>query len=126
MTAGLSDIVIDCARPASLARFWAAALDGYTVRPYDAGEIARLAAIGITDLEDDPSVAVDGPGPTLFFQRVPEPKAGKNRVHLDLVAAHRTAEVARLVSIGARILAELETWTVLADPESNEFCVADG
>lgn len=124
--ARLKDVVVDCARPAALARFWAAALEGYAVRPYDAEEIERLAAMGIDDLEDDPSVALDGPGPTLFFQHVPEPKAGKNRLHLDLAAADRPAEVARLTGLGARVLAAFDTWTVLADPEGNEFCVADG
>ncbi len=70
--AKLRDIVIDCAHPASLARFWAEALDGYSVARYDETEIERLRALGIFDLEDDPTVLVEGPGPRLFFQRVPE------------------------------------------------------
>ena len=63
----LRDIVIDAREPARLARFWAEALDGYAVREYDDAELHRLAAQGLTP-ETDPSVAVDGPGPTLFFQ----------------------------------------------------------
>ena len=87
--AALADIVFDCARPASLARFWAAALDGYEVAPYDDDELARLRSVGITDVEDDPTVLVQrraGDGPRLWFQLVPEPKRVKNRVHLDLAA----------------------------------------
>ena len=57
----LKEIVIDADHPASLARFWAAAVDGYAVRPYDDAEIARLAALGLTP-ETDPFVLVDGPG----------------------------------------------------------------
>jgi hypothetical protein len=61
--ARIKEIVFDAAQPARLARFWAAALDGYAVREYDAAEIARLAGLGL-DPETDPTVAVDGDGPT--------------------------------------------------------------
>src|SRR4051794_15861908 len=60
----LREIVFDCERPSLLARFWAAVLDGYRVRPYDEQEIARLAAIGLSP-ETDPTVLMDGPGPIL-------------------------------------------------------------
>jgi hypothetical protein len=122
----LGDVVFDCRHPASLARFWAAALDGYRVAPYDEAELARLRAMGVNDPEDDPSVLVEpvsGVGPRLWFTRVPEPKAVKNRVHLDLRAADVAGEAARLVALGARELARVEGWTVLADPEGGEFCV---
>jgi hypothetical protein len=124
--ADLHDIVVDSRHPASIARFWAAVLDGYDVAPYDEAELARLRANGINDPEDDPTVLVeraDGAGPRLFFQRVPEPKAVKNRVHLDLRADDPPAEVQRLVGLGARVLAEQSGWVVLRDPEGNEFCV---
>jgi hypothetical protein len=49
----------------------------------------------------------------------------KNRVHLDLAADDRAAETARLVSLGARVLATYDDWTTLADPDGNEFCVSD-
>jgi Glyoxalase-like domain len=107
------EVVFDCTHPASLARFWAAALDGYQVAPYD-------------DAEDDPSVLVEptsGSGPWLWFTRVPEPKTVKNRVHLDLRAADVEAEAERLVGLGARVLGRVENWVVLADPEGDEFCV---
>jgi Glyoxalase-like domain len=72
--ASLRDVVIDCQHPASIARFWAAALDGYEIAPYDEAELERLRGIGITDPDDDPSVLVQAPGihPRLCFQRVPE------------------------------------------------------
>ena len=56
--AHLADIVIDCAHPALLARFWAEVLDGYAVAPYDDEELERLRSIGIEDPEDDPCVLV--------------------------------------------------------------------
>jgi hypothetical protein len=123
--ARLGDIVVDCGHPASLARFWAAALDGYAVAPYDEEEIARLRSIGVEDLEDDPTVLVIGPGPRLFLQRVPEGKRGKNRVHLDLLAADGDVEdeVARLTGLGASVEARYAGHVTLADPEGNEFCV---
>jgi hypothetical protein len=121
--AQLRDVVIDCSHPASLARFWAAALDGYAVAPYDDAEIERLRSLGITDLEEDPTVIVEGPGPRLFLQLVPEAKRGKNRVHLDLTAVHAEAEVDRLVSIGASVIGRYESHVTLADPQGNEFCV---
>ncbi|SEE86235.1 VOC family protein [Ruania alba] len=121
--ARLDEIVVDCRAAPALARFWAEVLDGYAVRPYDDAEIARLAGLGLTP-QTDPTVAVDGPGPTLFFQEVPEPKSGKNRLHLDVTAADRQAEVTRVQVLGARVLAEHPGWTVLADPEGNEFCIS--
>ncbi|GAA5122844.1 VOC family protein [Pseudonocardia adelaidensis] len=122
----LGDVVFDCRHPASLARFWAAALDDHRVAPYDEAELARLRVIGVDDPEDDPSVLVEpvaGNGPRLFFTRVPEPKTGKNRVHLDLRAADVEAEARRLVGLGARVLAKAGDRVVLADPEGGEFCV---
>ena len=105
-------ITIDCADPQGLARFWTAAL-GTTVAD-DYGEFVVLAA-------------PEG-GLPLGLQRVPEPRAGKNRVHLDLGADDRAAEVKRLVELGAGEVAEHEVpglaWTVLTDPEGNEFCVS--
>ncbi|HET7014566.1 MAG TPA: VOC family protein [Streptosporangiaceae bacterium] len=121
--AKIREIIIDCSHPASLARFWAAALDGYAVAPYDDEEIERLRSLGITDLEDDPSVLIEGPGPSIFMQRVPEAKQVKNRAHLDLSAEHVEDEVTRLVSLGASVLGRYERHVTLADPQGNEFCV---
>jgi hypothetical protein len=120
--ATLREIVIDAERPAALARFWAAALDGYAVRPYDAAEIARLAAQGRTP-ETDPSVLVDGPGPILCFQEVRERKTAPNRLHLDVECADQRKEVERLRALGATVKRESPPFVVMQDPEGNEFCV---
>ena len=74
-----------------------------------------------------------GAGATLYFMKVPEPKVGKNRLHLDMVTSgSMEAEVARLVEAGAELVEvrqdpasfdNPDTWTVLRDPEGNEFCV---
>ena len=125
----LGDIVVDCRHAASVARFWAAALDGYDVAPYDDEEIARLRSLGYSGPEDDPGVLVersDGGLPRLFFQQVPEDRPpAKNRLHLDLRTDDLPAEVARLVALGATVLAEHDGRRVLADPEGNEFCVEE-
>ena len=120
----LRDIVIDSLNPPALARFWAEVLDGYAVRAYDAAEIARLAERGLTP-ETDPAVAVDGPGPTLFFQQVAERKSARNRIHVDLASGDRTDEVARLEALGATLREVQEDHSVMQDPEGNEFCVRD-
>jgi hypothetical protein len=126
--ASLADIVFDCTRPSVLARFWADALEDYRVAPYDDGELARLRSMGITDVDDDPTVLVEptaGVGVRLWFQSVPEPKRSKNRVHIDLQTDDFELEIARLLRLGAH---ELDAQpnpdlVVLVDPEGNEFCL---
>ena len=63
-----------------------------------------------------------------MFAKVPEGKAAKNRMHVDMAAADQEAEVARLVELGATRVADMNEWgyewTVMQDPEGNEFCVA--
>jgi hypothetical protein len=122
--ATLKEIVFDARDPPRLARFWAAALEGYRVRSYDASERRRLARRGLTP-DTDPTVAVDGDGPTLFFQLAPRPKTTRNRVHLDLACGSRADEVARLVSLGARVRDTHAAFTVMLDPEGNEFCIQE-
>ncbi|MFJ7420314.1 VOC family protein [Streptomyces uncialis] len=124
--ARLRDLVFDCAHPAATARFWAAALDGYAVAPYDDAELSRLRSLGITSTEDDPTVLVETAqgGPRLWFQLVPEAKTGKNRVHLDLLAAEPEAELQRLAGLGATVHARHPDNIVLADPEGHEFCLS--
>jgi Glyoxalase-like domain len=113
MTVRLANVTFDCADPLAVAGFWSAA----TGRPIDPEASEFFASIGIAD---------DAPG--WFFIKVPERKTAKNRVHVDLVAADREAEVERLVSLGASRLADHDEyghrWTVLRDPEANEFGVA--
>ena len=113
----IGNITLDCADPARVADFWAAAL-GWPNREGDAsGEAAWAAVTG-------------GAGqPRLHFQRVPEGKTVKNRLHLDLNATDgdMAGEVARLEGLGARrgrLFDEPgDVWTTMFDPEGNEFCV---
>ncbi|MDH3260935.1 MAG: VOC family protein [Acidimicrobiia bacterium] len=137
-------IVIDCADPAKLAGFWSTAL-GYIVQAppegFDSWE-AFLTDVGVPESEWNSASAVvdpDGGGPRIFFQRVPEKKSVKNRVHLDLnVGGGQSAsldqgrlrvdaEAERLVLAGATVVGPVEErgdyWVVLRDPEGNEFCV---
>jgi Glyoxalase-like domain len=134
-------VVFDTTDPHSVAAFWAAALH-YEVEDHGA-RIDRMVADGV--LPAAATVDVDGrtafadleaiadpaaSGPRVLFQRVPEPKSVKNRVHLDLAVGADAVddEVARLTELGASY-----AWTsddrgtravTLRDPEGNEFCVA--
>ena len=118
----LKEIVFESETPSALARFWAQVLDGYAVRAYDEAEIARLAGLGLTP-ETDPSVLVDGPGPSLCFHHVPGRDYRNNRVHLDVVVADRAAEASRLIGLGAIVEREAAGYTVMKDPEGNQFCL---
>jgi Glyoxalase-like domain len=137
-------VTFDCADPDRLATFWAIGLGYQKQAPPQGYESwpAFLAAQGVpADQWDAASAVVDpaGAGPRLFFQRVPEPKAMKNRVHLDLnvggglgVAFEERrrrvdAEVERLIEAGAAKQRGFdrghEYWVVMQDPEGNEFCL---
>lgn len=137
-------VTFDASDPKTLANFW---LDALRYRrpsppaPFDTWAAFALDR-GISEdnwdnfdgLEDP-----DGDGPRLFFQKVPEAKTAKNRVHLDLRVADRESdaetqrhdidsEVDRLVGIGATKIEDFDEpglgiWTVMHDPEGNEFCV---
>jgi hypothetical protein len=120
----IHEIVFDCDKPAVLAQFWAALLDGYEVRGYDEAEISRLAALGFTP-ETDPTVMVDGPGPSLCFQNVEGRRYDNNRVHFDVSVSDRPGEVERLKEAGASVDRVLPTYTVMRDPEGNQFCLVD-
>jgi hypothetical protein len=118
MALSVSDIVIDCADHGAVVRFWLVALGGY--RRHRVNE--QYVAI----VPEEPAIG----RPAILFQKVPEPKAVKNRVHLDLRGESMVAEVERLRSLGASVIAERALgdlrWTVMADPEGNEFCVQGG
>jgi hypothetical protein len=137
-------VVIDCADPARLGAFWAAAL-GYSVQEPPSGFAtwaAFLVAQGVPESEWNSANAVvdpDGRGPRIYFQRVPEAKTVKNRVHLDVnvgggretsieVRRERAhAESQRLQQLGATELRINDEWRgfsiVMQDPEGNEFCL---
>ena len=86
-------ITIDAASPSRLARFWAAALPGYQVRPYDEAEITRLASLGLTP-ETDTSVPIDAQGqPTIWFQKSDRVTTVRNRIHLDLSNGEQLASM---------------------------------
>ena len=120
----LKQIVIDCDTPSALARFWAAALDDFDVRPYDDEEIARLAERGYTP-ETDPGVIVDGPCVEICFQKVDLERRSKTPVHLDIASSHWLAEIDRLTELGATVDQRFETHAWMRDPEGNDFCVVD-
>ena len=112
----IKHVTVDCHNAESLATFWAAAL-GLEVlgEPSEA-----FAVVGGARPEGHP---------LLMFQKVPEGKTAKNRVHLDLETTAGTAEEAdRLVGLGASKLEDKDEWnfqwTIMADPEGNEFCLA--
>jgi hypothetical protein len=140
----LVQVVFDCSNPSRLAEFWSSAL-GYVLQPPPEGFDTWpdfLASIGVPESQWNTRSAVvdpDGVGPRFFFQKVPEPKQVKNRVHVDLnvggghaaPADQRRRRVeeasARLVAAGASVVREVEElgehWVVMADPEGNEFCL---
>src|SRR5262245_30245957 len=111
------DLVLDCSEPAALVEFWREALD---YREY------------FVDTSYAVLVPKDGNSPPLVLQGVPEPRIGKNRMHLDIVVDDIEAEVARLRALGATRLDEGvqyfgdTQWVRMADPEQNEFCVCTG
>ena len=107
---------IDCADPDALMTFYAAAL-GYTPRGSAGGY--RSAVPNANE------------GPKIVFQKVPEAKVVKNRLHLDLVVDDIEAEAARFEALGARRISASRvvehggSWIVMADPEGNELCLCD-
>ena len=120
----VTQIVVDSDHPAAPARFWAEALDGYAVRPYDEAEIARLAEQGFTP-ETHPVVMVDGPGLQLCFQQRDASRDGGNDIHLDMETSRRADQAIRLLSLGATVVYTSDGHTWMADPEGNNFCVVD-
>jgi hypothetical protein len=111
----INTVSFDCADPRRLAEFWCIAL-GYEA----------------LDVEDDEAfIGPSGCGSGLYFQRVPEGKVVKNRIHLDLRPPRSMAdEVERLRNAGATdqrfVEEEGSFWTIMLDPEGNEFCVLRG
>jgi hypothetical protein len=113
MTLTIGNITFDCENPIALAEFWSTAID----RKMDDGPNHYFASIGVTDDEL----------PRWLFLKVPEPKDAKNRCHLDMASENRSADIERLVAIGATHVADKaehgHEWSVMNDPEGNEFCI---
>ena len=108
----LNCIIIDCADAKRASEFWSQALEGYEVDAQEWGVTMKS--------ESDPLI---------YFEVVPEGKSVKNRLHLNIRAADRKAEVQRLVGLGATEVEEITvgegyTWTNMWDVEGNEFCVS--
>jgi predicted enzyme related to lactoylglutathione lyase len=111
----LAYVTFDCAEPDTLADFWAAATRSRKEWTPEHGEYAV-----VSDLS--------GRGPAFWFNKVPEPKVAKNRVHVCLNVYGLDEEAGRLVGLGARVAAEHssasgKSWVVMQDPEGNEFCL---
>ena len=108
------NVVIDCADHDVVVPFWEAML-GWTVHRINDQFVGMRAPEGA-------GVSFD-----ILFQKVPEPKVAKNRAHLDFDAEDMEAEVERLVGLGATVRGQHSLgafrWTIVADPEGNEFCV---
>jgi catechol-2,3-dioxygenase len=115
MPARIGNVAFDCGDVLKVATFWSQALG----RPIDDASNDQFASIGGSD--------ADRAETAWYFNRVPETKQAKNRMHLDLVDPDVMA-VASLVGFGARVVGNHRlaghSWTVMQDPEGNEFCVA--
>ena len=127
MASRLTEISLDCHDPDLLAAFWAAVLD-WVVIHHEPG-LVEIGPAGRDDADLLDAVRSGPVSPTLFLAQVPEGKVAKNRVHFDVSPVYRSQEdeVERILALGAT-RADIgqtgeESWTVLADPEGNEFCV---
>lgn len=115
MVSVVQNVAIDCADAYRLARFWSE-VTGCPLHPQD-------------EPGDHETQVMLPEGPVLYFNQVPEPKRGKNRLHLCLrPETSREEEVERLLGLGATFVTDRREpdgagWAVLADPEGNEFCV---
>ncbi|MFW0796842.1 VOC family protein [Gordonia sp. CPCC 205515] len=113
MTVTLGMITVDTTGPLPLATWWAQQTGGSIIAENEGFFV--VVSIG------------DG-SPVLGFQLVDDPTPGKNRIHLDLHAEDLDVEVARLIDAGATKIADHEmpglSWVTLADPDGNQFCVA--
>ncbi|GAA2229757.1 hypothetical protein GCM10010360_61280 [Streptomyces nogalater] len=113
-TGPIARVVVDCADPRAMARFWGEAIDWAPLELTDEQAVLRSAG---------------GTGPDLVFVRTPDVKTVPDRVHLDLLPRpgdDKAAEVARLRALGAAGLDLGQgdvPWTCLTDPEGHEFCV---
>jgi predicted enzyme related to lactoylglutathione lyase len=116
MPGRIGNITFDCADALAVATFWSQVLG----RSIDDGSDHGFASIG----RHDATRSI----PSLFFEVVPEAKTAKNRVHIDVIDSDPHV-VGRLVALGATIVSEHSSsgghgWTVMSDPEGNEFCVS--
>lgn len=113
MTLDVGMVTIDCEDPGQLAEFWSQALEMEVLGDY--GEFVFIGR--------------EGSPVNLGLQKVPEPRGGKNRLHIDLRGEPRAAAAERLQGLGATVKEEHSqpglAWIVLSDPEGNEFCIGE-
>lgn len=107
----VNEVVIDCLDPVALSKFWAAVL-----------------GVEATVSHDDWAAVRDASGLSVGFQRVPEPKTGKNRVHLDVEVDHLVGATQRCIELGAAHVGPVVhegdgAFQVMLDPEGNEYCL---
>jgi hypothetical protein len=111
-------VTVDCADAPGLARFWADVLGRQVAEDSTSEHVVLLAGDG------------DSSGPRIVFNKVPEPKIVKNRLHFDLISDTFEAEAERLLTLGARQLRQLQadksSWVTFADIEGNEFDLIAG
>jgi hypothetical protein len=123
MTVRIACVTFDCADALAVGRFWSAAIG----RPLDPGSDGGFASIGFHARRSREGWAPADES-SWIFAKVPETKAVKNRLHLDVVAADLAAEIARLIQLGASRIEDREEygygWTLMADPEGNEFDIS--
>lgn len=124
MASKFTEIQFGCADPQRLAEFWCAVLQYDVIAKDDAGNFVAIGSPLIPE-----GTKRQGPVPPMVtFARVPDDKAGKNRLHIDVNPTDRdqAEEVQRLLDLGAKradVGQGEQSWVVLADPEGNEFCV---
>jgi catechol 2,3-dioxygenase-like lactoylglutathione lyase family enzyme len=113
---GFAQVVVDCQDAAKLAAFYAELLG----RPIGKGTNEFFAVI---------PGSTEPPFPQLMFLQVPEPRTGKNRLHIDLVTDDKEAAIARAVELGATRLGDFDeygaVWSTLSDPEGNVFDIGE-
>ena len=126
MTVTIACVVFDCRDALVVGRFWSSAI-GRPLDPEASSEFASIGFAGRRNRVGWGPVERDA-DPTWLFECVPESKIVKNRLHLDVIAADPELEIARLVDLGATRIADRDeygyTWTLMADPEGNEFDLA--
>jgi hypothetical protein len=124
MTVRIACLTLDCADALTVGRFWSAAID----RPLDPEADSGFSSIGFHARRARDGWAEPEGDASWIFARVPETKAVKNRLHLDVIAAEVEGEIARLVQLGASRIEDREeysySWTLMADPEGNEFDIS--
>ena len=116
MTLSIGMVTVDSTDPRPLAQWWARQTGGKVIDEADGWFLEVVPPH-------------EGKGPVLGFQKVEDPTPGKNTIHLDASSADRAAEVSRLLADGASLVAEHTIpgyrWSVLADPQGNQFCLGE-